>query len=326
MTLSELQATLYARLGFSAATVDAVVIARLLSYMNETQRSILSRKGMTRLRRAILPFSSVAGSPYAVLPRAAVQVFSIRDAANRLLVGPISLADVRYEDPGLAFSSSVPYGWTLINLAAAAQIEPVSSSSLFVFSSNAADGATKKVFIEGVDYLGLYRSDSAILNGVTPVSLSALYVILTKCYLALAAGGATTAAGEVTITQGSGGSVVTVITTGSSSVRFTKIQLYPTPSAALTYSADVELHIQPMTQATDEPYLPEDFHDLLIIGSLMKEYSRREKPVQYAEELAQWKIRISELRSFVGSFSGEGRRADVRRGFSQFGANYPAGS
>lgn len=330
MSLSALQTMLYSRLGYPPATVDATVVARMLSYLNETHRQILSAKGMGILRRIPVTFASTANSSFAVLPQAATRVITIRDVTNRKRLDPMSLDDLRYEDPGLAFSSAVPYGFQVYNLASAVLVQPAAAVELVVLSSLAGDGATKTATVEGLTTGGYYRVASAVMNGIgAAVSFGPTdWIEIQKFYLSLTAGGPTTASGLVQLKQTSSAGILTsVIPAGRQYARFTTIQLYPQPTAAVTYTADVELHVEDMALAGDEPLVPEDYHDLLVIGSLMKEYSRREKPIQYAEEKANWKERMAVLRSYVGKLSGsETRRTSVQAPYSQLGANFPAGS
>jgi len=50
--------------------------------------------------------------------------------------------------------------------------------------------------------------------------------------------------------------------------------LYPTPAAVTTYTMDSTREIVDMTEDTDEPFLPPDFHDLLSMGARMDEYEK----------------------------------------------------
>lgn len=327
MNLTGLEADLYRRLGFDTAPATAVT-TRMRGFLNETQREILSSKGCAKLRKNTLTFPSIANQPFATLPASATKIISIQDRTNQWELREISLEDIRRDDPGLVFTG-VPYTFAVINVAAAVYRDPTAAAELFVQSSSAADGATKTVYIEGIVTGGTYRTASVALNGVTAVSLSATiadWIAVTKFYIALGAGGATTAAGNILLTQTSGlGTELARITPGRSYGRYTRIMLYPVPTAAQTYYADVELHIEDMAIAGDEPYLPEDYSWLLVSGALMKEYQRRQWPVQYAEEKARYKDGLGQLKLFIMSDSGT-RAVRDRMGYSQLGSWYPPGS
>jgi hypothetical protein len=165
------------------------------------------------------------------------------------------------------------------------------------------------------------------LNGTTAATFIVTdWVTVTKFYLGLSAGGVTTATGNVTLHQTSGaGTELARITPGRAYARYARVHLFPTPTVAVTYHADVLLHIEDMTQKGDEPYLPEDFQWLLISGACLKEYQKREKPQQYQLELAAWKRGISDLKGFVQAGTGIATHRGPRR-FSQLGPYYPVGS
>ena len=74
MNFGGLRNLCYDRLGFDRTTVASAVVLRLDTFLNETQREILSMKGTDNLRRTVLPFVSVANLPYAVLPQAVVRI------------------------------------------------------------------------------------------------------------------------------------------------------------------------------------------------------------------------------------------------------------
>ncbi len=301
MTLAGLQSLLYDQLGYIQAP-DAAVVRRLLGHMNQTQREILGMKGLTRLRRGLVTFDSVASSPFAVLPQAAVKILTITDRTNQLLLQPLSLSDLRADDPGLATSSSTPYGYLIDNLSASVAVQPSNASELFTKSTSASDDSTKEIFVEGFITGGYSRLASVAMNGVTAVSLGATittWITVTKFYVALAAGGLTTAAGVITLHEDSGaGTELSRIGIGKRYPRYTRLQLYPTPTAALTYHADVELHIEDLVEATDEPYLPEDFHWLLNSGALIKEYTRKREYAALGQEAAIFRRGVADLKAF----------------------------
>lgn len=327
MNFAGLQSALESRLSYSTAP-SSLVLSRLASYLNETHREIISLKGMTRLRRNLLTFVCTANSPFVVLPQATSRLICITDRVNNWELTEVMLDWIRSRDPGLAFTSGYPDRYAIINLAAASALDPSAAAELFFKSDAAGDGATKTASIEGVTSDGSYRIASVAMNGVTAVSFGAAittWIRITKFYISLTAGGATTAAGNITINQTSGaGTELARITPGRSYARYTRIQLYPVPTAANTYYADVELHVEDMANGGDEPLLPEEFHWLLISGSLMKEYQKRMQAVEYAEEKARFKVGIGDLRVAVSRMT-MGLNSQPRR-FSQLGPYYPAGS
>ena len=328
MNLANLELDLYRRLGMTT-TPPTEVTTRFRAYMNQTQREILSQKGLSSLRRMTLPFSSVATDPFAVLPQSAVRIISIVDRTNQIFLAPTMQSEIREQDPGLVSTSATPYNYAIVNLASAVARDPAAAAELFTKSDNGGDGGTQKVFVEGIVTGGYPRLASVAMNGVTAVSLGApitTWIAVTKFYLATTTVGVqTTAVGNVTLHSVSGaGTELSRIPIGKAYPRYSRIQLFPTPSAALTYHADVEIHIEDMTQATDESYMPEDFSWLLTSGAILKEYQRLEKTAQYDREKATFRSGLLDLKLFVSRQQEPGEMGPRR--FSQLGPYFPVGS
>jgi hypothetical protein len=111
---------------------------------------------------------------------------------------------------------------------------------------------------------------------------------------------------------------------GSSTQKF-DLYLYQTPSAIVTYTADVVSVLTALSADGDVPILPTDFHDLLFLGALFDEYrhmddSRMGAAMQaYADREKQFKYWMHE--SDAGSTS-----LDSASGFSSLGSQFPAGT
>lgn len=332
MNLAGLQQVCYDRLDYDSATVAAGVTSRLNAYMNEGQRWILVQKGCSFMRRdPSLTFVSVANSPFAVLPQAAVKVWSVFDRTNMKLLDEITLQELRTSDPGLQISSSFPYAYVVQHVAAAVAKDPsvgVGGSQLFFKSTAAGDGATKRVTVEGYTASGEYFVENVALNGVTAVNTTRTTILhVSKFYLSLAAGGATTAAGDITMLDNSNvGPELSRIFITRNAARYTRLQLYPTPSAAVTYNCDVDLKMEDMAQAGDEPYLPEDFHWLLASYGLMREFQKRRWLEDAATEKALFTSGLRDLKVRLAQPSGADNADQRRQRISQLGPYFPAGS
>lgn len=325
MNLATIQSQLYNKLNFKSSP-DADVVARLLGFINESQRELLGMKGLDRLRRTILTCASVANSPFAVLPQAAVQVISVMDRTNNVVLSEISLQDLRFTDPGLVATTGYPYEYAVLNLSSPVTRQPAAAGVLSIVSDSASDGATKTAYVEGVDSGGNYKTASIALNGIAPVApAGSAWVSITKFYLSLTAGGGTTAAGKVTLSDASA-NVLGTIPIGYSHTRYSMLHLHPTPTGVVTYYADVVLHVEDMAYGGDIPLIPEDFHYLLGIGAAQKEYDRREKAQQAGKELLRWQHGVSDLKLFVRRKSGVAIGDRRVRRFSQLGSMYPPGT
>lgn len=326
MNLGDIESVLYERFGFGP-NPDSAVTRRFRRYINQAHREILGKRGFLKLRRRTLPASSVANSPFMVLPHAAVSVAAIVDRSNGRPLDEMTLADQRFRNPRMDSTVSRPYGYTVISYSAAAAQDPSAAASLFVKSDDAADGSGLSASVEGVITGGYFRRASVTMSGLTAVNVSsaiANWTSPTKFYLSGAA------KGNVTLNEGSGsGTELACITPGRAYSRYTLIQLIQTPSSALTYYCDVELHVDDMVNPKDEPLLPEDFHDLLEIGATKRGLEKQEKTTLWKIEDSKWRERMADLRAYLGRVGGVAKgpnRGNKGTGWSQLGWNYPAGT
>lgn len=322
MNLAELQLSIFDTLGLgtAAGTEDR---RRITRHLNTAHREMLTKKNIAKYRFATLPFTCVALSPYAVLPQAAVRILGITDRTNRRPLDEVSIGDIRQRNPGNDFTN-IPYGYTAVNPSAPVALDPSAAAELFVISTAAGDGTGISAFVEGTITDGYYRRAQIAMNGLTAVSLNTAittWVHITKFYV----GGAAT--GTITLHQTSGvGTELARIQPGRSYARYTKIELVDIPSSAITYYADVELHVDDMISPFDEPLIPEDFHWVLEANALWKEYKKREKWAAAKDERDRYFDGRAELQVYAAKPGNYGINAHGARQFSQLGANYPAGS
>lgn len=321
MNLGDIRLAIYDRLGYNS-NVDSPVTRRLDHYINTSHKEIVTRKQMGKLRRWVLPFTCTANSPYVVLPQSAAQVICIVDRVNNRPLDEISLQDLRIRDPGLTFAGSIPDSYVVLNTASSVAVDPSTASQLYAVSDSVSDGPGLSVLVEGMITGGYYRRASVGLNGLTPVALdnNSTWIHVTKFYLS----GKST--GNVTLTQGSGGNELSRVSQGRSRARYTTLHLSGTPSTAITYYADVELHIEDLVNPSDEPYTPEDYDWLLECGALRLEYLRRggSSLQQYAAENARWTMGVKDLQAWVTRQTGIARKDNKRSQFSQLPWNFPA--
>lgn len=324
MNLGEISVKLYDRLGYGTSP-DSAVVRRIRGYVNDTHRTIVSHRGMAKLRRAVLPCTSVANTPSLTLPQALVGIAVIVDRLNRRNLDLITLQDVRWRDPGQTMIAGVPDAYMVVNFSAPVASDPTAAATLWAISDAAGDGTGISANVEGVTAGGYYKKASIAMNGLTPVQLDSTvtdWLHITKFYLS---GGAT---GNVTLRQASGvGTELARIPAAHTYARYTQIHLSPVPSTPLTYYVDGEVHLEDMIGPKDEPLLPEDYHDILISGALIKEYTKREKATLLSVERKTYMDRMGDLTAFVKRAQGVARGGQRgSSGFSQLGGWFPAGS
>lgn len=323
MNLNTLLSTLYGRLSYQSAP-PADVVTRLKGYVNETHREVLGKKGLTKLRRWVIPMTTVASQEAVTLPEACVRIYSITDRTNNRVLDETSVDQVRQRNANQLNTSATPTAYAIYNLASALQTDMTAAAAVYGGSDAAGDDNTKKLFIEGIAG-GRPIVASIALNGVTQVLPSALatFTQITKFYIGLTAGGVTTAAGNITLTQGLAGAEISRIVAGRAYARYSRVLLYPMVSAIITLYVDAEIHVEEMVNLGDEPLLPEDFHRVLIDGALEKEYEKRRDWDAHDRATRRKNDGISELRLWLTRPDSLAYRPLQ---FSQLGAYFPAGS
>jgi hypothetical protein len=124
----------------------------------------------------------------------------------------------------------------------------------------------------------------------------------------------------------SSGNLLAVVPRGATTSRYWGFILSPTPSAALTYTADVEHNLVPLVSDTDEPILPARFHRLLALGARAKEYEHKADE-RFTVALGEYVKSLKDLKYTVTCPPGYlvvpgGART---HGGSNLGGMYPAG-
>ncbi len=317
MTRAQLLTALARRLNKNE-TLDTATKNRLIEFLNETHREILTSPGMQRLRDDTLTFASVADQATYGLPWVA-KVNRIFETTNDRVLEPMSLAQYRDIDPDPASNTGTPDHWIWRGYQPVAQ-QPSDPSSLFVDSDSAADTGT--AYLEGEVSGGYPRTASVTMTGLTAVNLStaiSTWVRVTKFYLS------TAAVGNVTLHEdASGGTELARIAPGQTQQRYTAVTLYPTPSAVVTYSADVTLGVTDLAQDTDEPRLPLDFHDLLVAGAMVREYEKTDdKRLAVSEQ--RYQKRLAQLAYWMHE-TAAGSSMMPRAATSRLGPWFPAGT
>jgi hypothetical protein len=323
MTKAELLAILYERLNYQTSPASTVT-TRLGNLLNEVQRSILRRPGIAKLRDTAtgLTFASVANQSCYGLPPVVSNVKSITDRTNDRDLEPLSVLALRKGDPGLD-ATGTPYGYVPFGIRPILMLP--AATGLWVASSSASD-TTQVAQVNGVRTGGIESGDAAgTLSGLTRVAIGGAgaftdYVDVLTFTISAVGVGVITLYDAATL-----GNTLAVIPIGRTSQQYWLVQLYPTPDAANTYYVDGKQRAPEMDDTVDVPVLPEEFHDLLIHGALMREYLKQSDP-RYREAKMLFDEGVKALEFFLTSPPGEipvlGRPAAAGR--SRLGSWYPA--
>lgn len=323
MNLAALETALYDRLNLPS-TPNADTIRRLRSHLNATHRDIMGTRQMSKFRKATMPFSTVANSPYAALPWAAAKVHYINDRTNQHRLTEYTQGEIEFMDPGLNRGAVNPEGFSVVNLAAHAYRQPTIEENVLFVSDAAGDGATKTLYIEYINAAGQYRRDSKALNGTSWVASTNSDILdIRKVYLGLTAGGETTASGNISVKNATQTVTYAVIPPGRMNPQYSVVQLYPYPTTAITLYANVDVYVETMSIAGDEPLLPDDFHEILIEGALMREHERNEKESLYDRATSRYTKKWRQL----CLYASRPVNIDPQPGrWSQLGPYFPAGT
>ncbi len=322
MTFLQILQDTYRRLNY-ATTPVAEVVTRIKAEINETNEEILSHPSLRSLLYGTITFDSVASrARYGLSTQA--QIRSMTDTANQWALTPKSLAWYRSRNPAPALNEGTPEWYIPLGIVAVQQVPATTGTGLWVASTSAADVAVT-VNIDAERVGGYPHSVAATtLTGVTRAQIGTLtdYVDVTQFALN------TAAVGDVTLYDASGitANVLAVIPRGATTSRYWGFLLCLTPSAALTYTLDIEHELFTLTADTDEPLLPPRFHRLLAMGARMKEYEKTADS-RYSVAQAQYEQGMRELLYQVTCPPGftvvPGGGSE--RGGSNLGPYYPAG-
>jgi hypothetical protein len=172
-----------------------------------------------------------------------------------------------------------------------------------------------------------HSPSAATLTGITRVQIgggSGLtdYVDVTQFQLS------TACVGDISLYDAAAaGNLLGVIPRGATTARYWGFLLCLTPSAALTYTLDVEHEVLPLVNDTDEPLLPPRFHRLLPMGARAKEYEKTSDS-RYAVAQAEYERGLDQLIYAVTCPPGTIYIPGASRGDygSNLGPWYPGGS
>lgn len=301
-------------------TLDSLTNQRLGDFINEAHREILSEPGCAQLRDDIITFASVnAQQRYALPAQGVARINRIWETTNDRRLLRATLTWLREIDPDP--SSSSPTHWIPLSYQQV-HTQPSDASQVFVKSSAAGD-TTQTCYVEGVTTGGYRRTASVVLTGTVAVSLAAAitdFIQIDKCYLSAAA------VGLVTLHEDSGaGTELSRIAIGDTYGQFTSFLLYPTPSSAVTFQCDITRGIGEMTNDTDEPLLPEDFHDLLLELAELKELEKSGDMVRQKLVSERVSKRRVDLRAWLFMPQDQDASNAASNGGSNLGAFFPVG-
>lgn len=298
MTLSDLQTALYRRLNW-ADSPDTATVNRLLGFLNQRHRRLLSSPALRQLREGFGTLTSVAGQAVYAVPFGITRLNAVRDLTNDRALSPLAQATWRSINPDPESLSGTPDAY--VPIGERAIIRQPGGAGLWAVSSSAAD-TTQVVHLTAAltatSPRGFQQTSTNTLNGTTRVRLGTGTDTFDDV-VAITLSAAT--AGTVSVFDAAvSGNTVAVIFAGRRTSRVYALALHPTPASALDYQLDYEHAIVDLANAWDEPLLPVDFRDLLVLGALMDEYQVRDDD-RYAMAAREYDQRHRELKAFLAN-------------------------
>lgn len=259
------------------------MLTRFQDRLNNRHRELMRQPGMERLRWGTITVASVANQQRYALPEQGIaRINRLWDTTNRIKLTYRDLAWLREVDPDPI--TGTPEYWIPTGLEQV-HTQPSNASEVFAVSTSASD-TTQTAFLEGIITGGYRRTASVTLTGTTAVSLNTAitnWILIDKFYLSA------TAVGIVRLREDSGtGTELSQIAIGDNHGKFLSFLLYPTPSAAVTYTGDITRTIPTLSNDTDEFWIPEDFHDVVVDGAELSEIAKADDPSRFAMLSRQW--------------------------------------
>lgn len=291
MTLRDIERIVYRRLNKNAAVPNADTQQRIRGFINERHRMLLRK--FPQLRDETISFDSVADTQQYALPEQGItRVNRMWDTENQRYLVQRDMSWLRSMDPDPSSSTPVawiPFGYVQVHT------QPDDAVEIYVKSTSASD--TNRCYVEGMITGGHRRVAEVTMTGTTAVTLSSTitsWTLIDKFYLS------EQAVGIITLHAVSGsGTELSRIAIGDTYAKYLSFYLYPTPSDAVTYSADVSRGIFDMANPLDEPLLPADFHDLLAIGARLDEYEHTDDVARRRLAEVEWDEGFKDLTSWI---------------------------
>ena len=291
MTFQGIKQDAFGRLSFQSSPASEVD-TRIGRYVNRWHRKILSMPVFRSFRRVQVTQASVAATfEYGI---SLAEIFYITERTNNTRLQKRTEDWWRRHYPDPTEDTGTPASWVPLGYMRT-QRRPSDASELFVISTSASDTGT--AYVEAIRSNGYPRSLSVTMTGTTGVSIGTAItdiVDVVDFYVSAAA------VGTITLREDSGtGTVLSTIPIGASYPRFLRYVLAPTPSSAITYYLDGLADIVDMSNTLDQPFIPLDFHDLLVDGAVHDEWVAKGRRLEARELRADIERRIQDLRAWV---------------------------
>lgn len=209
-------------------------------------------------------FTSTANSRKYFLNFNFCKIISIIDETNNRELYPTNEAELESADPDLSFTGT-PSHWAFRGLEFL-RAQPSASGVITIVSSSASD-TTQKVRINGL-ISGSADTELLTLNGTTTVTGTKTWDAGTEAQpsiFSISKDGTTT--GRITVARSD---TLAVIAPNDYIEERQPIYLYPIPTATNTYRIRGYKRPRVMVNSEDFPDLPSAFHELVLLGAVIR--------------------------------------------------------
>lgn len=295
MTLSDLLSECYIALDLPSSPASTTT-TRLTLFLNRAMQELLKEPGLAEWITRNEPqqtFSSVASQPVYAIWATVERIDAIVEHTTRRRLTARSLDWYRAIEPDYTRISGTPRDFVPYGFMAVA-VQP-QTTGIWAVSSNSGD-TSQTVYLETIRSAGQPNSGSLTLNGTTRVQYGALtdHVQIVKFYLSA------TTTGDISLYDAaSTGNLLATIPAGQTFSRYLSLALYPTPSTAITYYVDGPRPLRDLVNPTDEVPIPPGFHELLVDGALVREFSRKDDDTRMQRAAGRYAKKLADLRYFV---------------------------
>lgn len=313
-------AELYRLLHYTTAP-PAATTSRLTGFLNDTQRELLTTPGIARLRDNVMPATAKANTARTALPPTVSRINAITDRLNNQKLRQVPISELRLIDPSESFIGGFPVRYAVVGQVQV-QIQPTHATGLWASSTSTAD-TSQTAYVESVTTGGYPYQDSKALSGQNRVQIGTAasrtdHIEVNKFYTSA------TIAGYVSLWNASaGGDELARIEPGNTFARYLAVEWHPIQTADVTEWVDYTRTIFDLVNGFDEPLLPDDFHQVLVIGALAKEYLFANDG-RHQVAAKDYGTGVKALMSYV---LNDGDRITSLRhlgiGFSRLGSMYP---
>ena len=240
--------------------------SRITDWSNLAQDELVTEFEPDHLQKEI-NFSTVINQREYFFELEFNKILSVTDVASNFPLDNVTRADEELVDPNRDDQSSNPYAY-IVGALSWVKAQPTSASVITVSSSSTSDVA-QQVRINGI-VAGEEDSELFTLNGTTAV-------VGTKSFTEVftVAKGDTTE-GNVTVTAAA--VTITTIPAKALSKQYQPIILYPIPSAVEAFRVRGIRRPRQLVYKQDFPDLPEIYHELIILGAVIRGHNDLFKP------------------------------------------------